>query len=256
MAMWDQNEISGVSEIAELWMSACCQQRWAQDMADRLLLADPKGLWPKQDLGKMHVEAVVVTDMVELDQVIGQMCPAWGQTCRACGKQNHFERVCQSKGEEKWGAMRCIKDEEATIVHIVFDPAMGTYKPGNSSLEELEVTLIPFSPCPDSKRIRDIPDAYPTRLKIYSDSSATICLSGLTYLRHMGLSERNLDPSKKKKGTHCRRIFLGISKLVTCHIRNWESNHKAGSVYMQQKTSKAAGIDVHVLLDPWHRHHK
>ena len=33
MAMWDQNEISGVSDIAELQMSAYRQQRQAQDMA-------------------------------------------------------------------------------------------------------------------------------------------------------------------------------------------------------------------------------
>ena len=130
------------------------------------------------------------------------MCPAWGQTCRACGKQNHFEMVCQSKGAEKQSAMRCIGDEKASmdalIVPIVFDPATGTYLPGNSSLEELKVTIIPFSPCPDPRQIWDIPAAHPTRLKIYPDSGATICLGGLTHLQHMGLSERNLVPSKKK----------------------------------------------------------
>ena len=52
----------------------------------------------------------------------------------------------------------------------------------------------------------------------------------------MGLSERNLVPSKKK-GTYHQRIFLGMSRLVTCHIQNWELNHKAGSAYMQQNTS-------------------
>ena len=51
--------------------------------------------------------------------------------------------------------MRCIEDEEATmdalIVHIVIDQVTGTYKLGNSSFEELDVTLMASSPCPDSR---------------------------------------------------------------------------------------------------------
>ena len=52
-------------------------------------------------------------------------------------------------------------------MYIVFDPMTGTYKPDNNSLEELEATIIPFSPCPDPRRIMDIPAAHPTRLKIF-----------------------------------------------------------------------------------------
>ena len=106
---------------------------------------------------------------------------------------------------------------DALIAHIVYDLATGTYKPGNRGLEELEATIIPFSLCPDPRQIRDIPIGHPTRLKIYPDSGATICLGGLTHLRHMGFSERNLVPSKKK-GTHRRRIFFCMSRLVTCHV--------------------------------------
>ena len=161
------------------------------------------------------------------------MCPALGQTYRACGKQNHFEMVCQSKGAEKWCALRCIGDKEAAmdalIAHIAFDPATGAYKPGNSGLEELEAPIIPFSPCPDPRRIRDIPAAHPTRLKIYPDSGANICLGG--HLGHMGSPERNLVPSKKNR--HRRMIFFGMSRLVSCHVWNWESNYKGDSVYMQ-----------------------
>ena len=153
------------------------------------------------------------------------MCPAWGQTCRACGKQNHFERVWQLKGDEKRGAMRCIEDEEAAmdvlIAHIVFGPATGTYKLGNSGFEKLEATLIPFSPYPDPRRIRDIPAAHPTRLKIYPDSGAAICLGGLTHSRHMGFSERNLVLSKKR---------YAPSEDFPWYF----PNHKAGPVYMRQ----------------------
>ena len=84
------------------------------------------------------------------------------------------------------------------IVHVVFDPATDTYKLGNhNGLEELEATPIPFSLCLDSRQARDISTACPTKLRIYLDSGATICLGGPKHLQHMGLSERNFDPSKK-----------------------------------------------------------
>ena len=84
------------------------------------------------------------------------------------------------------------EDEEAVmdalIAHMVFDPATNTYKPGNhSSREEVEATLIPFSPCPDPRRAKDIPSSRPTKLRIYPDSGATICLGGTKHLRHMGM---------------------------------------------------------------------
>ena len=34
-----------------------------------------------------------------------EKCPAFGQTCRRCGKENHFASVCQSR------PVRCIKEE-------------------------------------------------------------------------------------------------------------------------------------------------
>ena len=131
-----------------------------------------------------------------------RMCPAWGQTCRACSKQNHFEGVCQSKGRVKQGAIWSSEDEEAVmdalIAYMIFDPATNTYRPGNnSSREEVEATLIPFSPCPDPRQARDIPSSRPTKLRIYPD----ICLGGTKHLRHMGISEKNLVPSSKKVRT-------------------------------------------------------
>ena len=149
--------------------------------------------------------------------------------------------------------MRCIGDEEAVmdalIAHIVFDPAIGTYKPGNSGLEELEATIILFSSCP--KTDQGHPCCPPTRLKIYPDSDATICLGGLTHLRHMGLSERNMVPSKKKVRT------VGGFSLV---YHGWlpvmfeiGSRTTKQALYICNKIqviyfSKAACIDVGILL--------
>ena len=91
---------------------------------------------------------------------------------------------------------------DALIVHMIFDPATNTYRPGNnSSREEVEATLIPFSPCPDPRQARDIPSSRPTKLRIYPDSGATICLGGTNPLRHMGISEKNLVHSSKKVRT-------------------------------------------------------
>ena len=51
---------------------------------------------------------------------------------------------------------------DALIVHMVFDPATDTYKPGNNnSREEIDATVIPFSQCPDLRRTRDIAAANP-----------------------------------------------------------------------------------------------
>ena len=80
------------------------------------------------------------------------MCTAWGQTCKAFGKQNYFKKVCRSKGENKRGAIWSFEDEEATIesliTHVLFNPITSTYKPGNNNgHEELEKTLIAFSLC-------------------------------------------------------------------------------------------------------------
>ena len=91
---------------------------------------------------------------------------------------------------------------DALIAHMIFDPATNTYRPGNnSSREEVEATLIPFFSCPDPRQARDILSSRPTKLRIYPDSGATICLGGTKHLRHMGISEKNLVPSSKKVPT-------------------------------------------------------
>ena len=56
---------------------------------------------------------------------------------------------------------------------------------------------MPFSPKPDPRQARDIPRNCSTKLAIFPDSGATICLEGLKYLWNMGLSINNLIPSRK-----------------------------------------------------------
>ena len=191
-----------------------------------------------------------------------QIGSAWGQTCKVCGKQNHFERVCQSKVNEKRGAIWYIKKEEdvmeALIMHIVFDLAANTYKPGNNNgHEEVDATVILFSPCPNPWLTRDISTTHSTRLRIYLDSGVTIYHGRLKYLWHMGLSERNLAPSLKKVRT------VGGFSLV-CQGW-WPVTFKVGKRTMKQALyicrklrviyfSKAAYIDVGILSPCFPKH--
>ena len=91
----DQNEISSVSAMAVLRVSAYCQQRRVQDVAQSTatrrrerILAETRP-WQNacRDCGSHHHGRAGSGDRP-------WMCPAWG-------KQNHFEMVCQSKGAEK-----------------------------------------------------------------------------------------------------------------------------------------------------------
>ena len=155
-----------------------------------------------------------------------------------CGKQDHFGRDSQSKSDERRSTC-CIKDEEAAmdalIAHVVIDRVTDTNKQDNNNgCKEVEAILILFSPYPDPKQARDIPITHSTRLKIYPDSGATICLGGLKHLWHMGLSERNLV--LQEKSAHCWRIFFSVSRLAAYYIQNWGQIYEAGAIHMQRGT--------------------
>ena len=30
---------------------------------------------------------------------VKEKCPAWGKTCRSCGKKNHYAKVCTSRSD-------------------------------------------------------------------------------------------------------------------------------------------------------------
>ena len=185
------------------------------------------------------------------------MCPAWGQMCKACGKQNHLEMVCQLKDAEKRGAMRCIGDEKAAmdafIARIVFDPVTGIYKLGNSDLEELEATIIPFFPCLDPRQIRDIPAAHPTRLKITLIVVQPYALVDLYTCGTWDSQKGTWSPlKKKKKKVHTIGGFSLVCQgwlPVTFEIGSQTTKQ---ALYICKKIqviyfSKAACIDVRIL---------
>ena len=87
---------------------------------------------------------------------------------------------------------------DSLIAHVEFDQETGSYISSNkNSVVEIEATLVPFSPRPDPRNPEDIPGNQSTRLKIFPDCRATICLGGPKHLYCMGLKESNLIPSKK-----------------------------------------------------------
>ena len=55
-----------------------------------------------------------------------------------------------------------------------------------------------------------------------------------TFAAH-GTLRKELGPLKVK-GAHRQRIFLGASRLVAYHIQDWEKNHEAGNIHMQEST--------------------
>ena len=110
--------------------------------------------------------------------------------CNACGKWNHFAKVCQPKVKNQQGNIKSIKDKEATmddlIEHLTFNPETYSYTLSNGNVcKEVETTLIPFSSHPDPRQAKDIPNASKTKLRIQPDGSATTCLKGPKHWQNM-----------------------------------------------------------------------
>ena len=187
-----------------------------------------------------------------------QACPAWNQTCKSCGIKGHFSSVCRSKSRNRFTEVRSLQDDEANmdslIPHVEFDQETGSYISSNkNSVVEIEATLVSFSPRPDPRNPEDIPGNQSTRLKIFPDSGATICLGGPKHLYYMGIKESNLIPSKKV--IHA----VGGSTLMS---QGWlPVQFSVGEMMTKQAFyisknidklyfSKAARIDVGILSPP------
>ena len=128
-------------------------------------------------------------------------CSAWGRTCSNCGKPNHLLRVFQARKMPQ-AVRKSPRANEATmdmlIAHITFNQATGTYTfKDKGQIREIDTYIVPFSPKMDPRQARDIPSSRSTRMTIFPDSGATICLGGLKHLLNMGLTMNNLIPSRK-----------------------------------------------------------
>ena len=149
-------------------------------------------------------------------------CPAWGKACLKCSRQNHFSHVCRSgtytaQEIDDPGAiaslMAHIHDPNAELCgHVCFNQGDGTFsRPSGHAVQEIDATLIPFSPTPDPRPQNQQPrDTAPTILKVFPDSGASICLAGPQHLTAMGLNSTHLIPCNKTV-----RAVGGFT--MTCH---------------------------------------
>lgn len=83
-------------------------------------------------------------------------CAAWGRECYKCHQQNHFSRVCRSDRSNE--NIEEDANAEALIAHITFDSESDMFISTRSDpVEEIEATLIPFSPNGDPRPGHKIP---------------------------------------------------------------------------------------------------
>ena len=120
---------------------------------------------------------------------------------------------------------------DALIAHVVFNLVTETYKQGNNNVcEEVESTLIPFSPYPYPRRDRDITTSHSTKLKIYPNSGATICLGVLKRLRH---SQKESWSTLEKKCASledfpwCVKVACLLHSKLESDPRNRRSTYEA-----------------------------
>ena len=112
--MQDQDKISGVSDIVGLRMSSYHRQKQIQRVArstathrrEKTMMETQHRRNARRGCGSYQQVGPGSGDKPRL-------CPAWGQTCKVYSKQNHFEKVCWSRGDGKRGVIRYIKLEEA-----------------------------------------------------------------------------------------------------------------------------------------------
>ena len=99
---------------------------------------------------------------------------------------------------------------DVLVAYVMFDPEADTNMSSNGNgYKEVEATSIPSSPYLNSRHGKKISNTWRTRLRIYLDSSATICLGGSKYQQNMELSERNLISSVKKKKKNVCTEWVG-----------------------------------------------
>ena len=190
-------------------------------------------------------------------------CPAWGKTCVACGRTNHFARVCRSSyTQQSQAGVRSLDSlplddidsaqMDALIAHVTFDQHSGHYTATTvtDNVEEIDAVVIPFSPEPDPPLPDNIPSVSESVVRVFPNSGATICLGGLSHLNDMGFSTDNLIPSQKVVRT------VGNFTLV---CRGWlpvrfivEGKETKQALYICDKVdriyfSKGACVDVGIL---------
>ena len=114
--------------------------------------------------------------------------------------------VYRLKSENKWyleGKETTLDDTE----NVTVDPETNASTSSNCNVhKEMKVTLFPFSPHPDIRQNQEYP--YHQWHRNYFDNRMTIYFGRLKYLRHMGLSEKNLMYKNKGGNSYISIDFI------------------------------------------------
>ena len=101
-----------------------------------------------------------------------------------------------------------LETNEATMdtftATITFNQTTDTYT--YEETNKIIAYVIPFSPKYDTKHVKDITSGHGTKMAIFLDSGATICLGGIKYLMNLRLTMYNFIPSRK--------VFLAVEGLT------------------------------------------
>ena len=114
-------------------------------------------------------------------------CPAWNRTCNNCGKKGHFSKVCRSE-----------KSEHANAVIAEIAPH------ANNKNNEVRILMSPVSK--SSKPAKEI------EISVFADTGASLCVTGLSILKLLGIKLSQL------KGTSKRIVTATGNKI---HCRGW-----------------------------------
>ena len=109
-------------------------------------------------------------------------CPAWGKICKNCNITNHFASVCRQPSS----------NGNIMIAHVQYDAHKDTYTTlSNNNIEEIPATITQLLS-------RNTSSTRCTKLNIYPDSGASICLAGPKHLAALGVKPHTLLPCHKK----------------------------------------------------------
>ena len=167
MAMWDQNKISSILDVAELWTTMYDHQKQFQN-AEQILHNHENNAVGTQP----HCKTCGGCDN---NQDGRPRTNCWQHSQHRVKHAIHVagritsKKFAFQKGKNKQHTIQSIEDDKVNIDNLIaywFDPDTNTYISSNGC-EEVEATLILFSSHPDPKKAKDITTTNTTRLRIY-----------------------------------------------------------------------------------------
>ena len=85
-------------------------------------------------------------------------CNAWDKECYKCHQRNHYSRMCPQNSQKVMDDAEQDGSAEALIAHLTFDHETDCFTSSRLNVvDEIEATLVPFSPRSDPRANHNIP---------------------------------------------------------------------------------------------------